>query len=317
MRVLITGVSGFVGRHLSTELNSEGAEVLGTARTAFPTAIPEHRPHTTLGDLTQEGWMVELLQRFRPTHVIHLAGVTEGAAGGYAVQYEVNLVATVRLLEAIRSSGLDPWILVASSSAVYGDAKSNDLPLTEDEPLRPVNHYGVSKAAQELATLCAFLNHRLRTVRVRTFNLVGPGQPATLVASDLARQIAQAERADRPAVVRLGNLAARRDYTDVRDAARAYALLAARAEAGEVYNVCSGRSHAVQDCVDILTRLARVPVTVQVDEARIRPSDLPNQVGSPDRLRAATGWQPQIPFDVSLKDLLDVWRQRVDETVAT
>jgi GDP-4-dehydro-6-deoxy-D-mannose reductase len=298
-------------------LKSEGAEVLGTARTPVSGETSEDRPRTVPGDLTQDGWIAELLQQQRPTHVIHLAGVAEGAAGGSLVQYEVNLIATLRLLEAIRSSGLDPWILVASSSAVYGDAESKDLPLTEDEPFRPVNHYGVSKAAQELAALGAFLNDRLRTVRVRTFNLIGPGQPSTLVASDLARQIAQAERADRPVVLRVGNLAARRDYTDVRDAARAYALLAARAEAGEVYNVCSGRSHAVQECVDILSRLARVPVTVQVDEARMRPVDLPNQVGSPDRLRAATGWEPRIPLDASLKDLLEMWRQRVDETVAT
>ena len=294
-RALVTGASGFVGTHLRECLLADNVEVCTMDRT----------------HLGRTEWIAETLRQLRPTHIFHLAGVLPEAPGGEAVQYEANLMSTVRVLEAVLASELDPWVMVASSSAIYGDTTPAENPLREDRPLRPLSHYAVSKVAQEMAALRYHLAHHLRTVRVRTFNLVGPGQPAHLVLSDLARQATRAEWEGGPLRVRVGNLFPRRDYTDVRDAVRAYLLLAEGSEAGGVYNVCVGRSTSVQECVDLLADVMKRPLRVERDEARIREMEIPDQVGDPRRLRQATGWEPRISFEESVRDLLEYWRERV------
>ena len=287
-QVLVTGASGFVGQAVLQACREAGANAVGMDRSRAFT---------------------DTLEDVRPTHVIHLAGVLPGAPGGSAVHDEANVRFTVRLFDAIRAAAMSPRILVASSSAVYGATTPEENPLTERHPFRPLTAYAVSKVAQEMLAVQAHLADGLPTIRVRTFNLIGPGQSRTLLASDLAGQIAEAEWGGRSATLRVGNLTPRRDYTDVRDAARAYVLLAAGGAPGEVYNVCSGRSWSVQECLDVLARLARVPVQVEVDAARQRAVEIPDQVGSAQRLNAATGWQPGIPVETSLRDLLDSWRQ--------
>jgi len=243
--------------------------------------------------------------------VFHLAGVLPGSPGGPAIQYEAHLMTTIRLLEAVRKTRADCRVLIASSSAVYGPTTSEDPPLTEEWPFRPLTHYAASKVAQEMTALHYALAYKMWTVRVRTFNLVGPGQPSGLLASDLAHRIALAERGGSPTTLRVGNLFPRRDYTDVRDAARAYVLLAMGARPGEVYNVCSGRSYSVRECAELLMQMASVPLTLAADATLVRDVEIADQRGAFDSIRAVVGWQPGLSLEASLRDLLEDWRARV------
>ncbi len=314
-RVLITGICGFVGTHLAAHLLAMGAEVFGiNLKNHNDDPHPEGRhPHVLIGDVTDAGFLESTLKDIDPTQVFHLAGVLGGAPGGSDVQYATNVVGTVRVLEALRATGLAPWILIASTSAIYGPPAH--LPIDEEQGFSPLTHYAASKAAQEMVGIQYHRAYGMCIVRTRTFNLVGPRQSPSLLPSDLARQVALAELGG-PLVLRVGNLAPRRDFLDVRDAVRAYALLAGSGRPGEVYNVCSGRSYSVQECVDVILALARVPLKVEVEPSRVRPVDISDQVGSWERLQGATGWRPGIPFHQSLADLLADWRERLRGTAA-
>ena len=291
-RVLVTGSSGFIGAQLCELLRSERVEV----------ATIDH------GRLRHVEAVTDVLETLQPTHIVHLAGISDGTGEDYTAYYEAHLLNTVRLLEAARLVSREARILLASSSAVYGATTPEDNPLTEDRCLRPMTHYGTSKVAQEMAALQYHLAHRLWTVRVRAFNVVGPGQPPHLLLSGMAQQIARAERDGEPITVRVGNLATRRDYADVRDVTRAYRLLLERGEAGAVYNVCTGRSVSGHECVELLAGLANGLIRVLQDEARMRAMEVPDQIGEARRLVQATGWQPRIPLSQSVRDLLEAWR---------
>jgi GDP-4-dehydro-6-deoxy-D-mannose reductase len=299
-RVLVTGSSGFVGRHLMIGLASAGAEAFGLDRAG---QTPSFR-----GSLESKDFVADALARARPTHVIHLAGVLPGA-GDAAMMHEENVVNTARLLDAIRAVEPAATVLVASSSAVYGDTQPAENPLAEDRPFRPISPYGVSKVAQEMTALQYHLAHGMRTVRVRTFNLVGPGQPSQLMLPTLARQVALGERTPGRLIVRAGNLEPRRDFVDVRDAVRAYVGLAAHGVPGSVYNVCGGRGRSVQDCLDVLARLTGRAIEVERDETIARRPEIAEQVGDYTRVRDATGWRPSIPFEDSVTDVLNEWRE--------
>lgn len=297
-RVLVTGAAGFLGAQVIAGVRKEGAEAVSLDRTA---------PADHLGDLGDEPFLRRAVSQAQPTHIIHLAGVLPGAAGGAAAQYQENVLKTVLLLEAVCAAAPRALVLLAGSSAVYGESAPAGTPLSESAPLRPVGPYGVSKAAQELVAVSYQASRCVSVIRVRAFNLVGPGQRRG-VAADVARQLAQGERGGVPVEVSVGNLASRRDYVDVRDAARAYALLAAQGVPGEAYNVCTGRAVSTQECVDILCRLAAVPACVRVDASRMRPGDIADQSGDPSRIAQAMGWRAEIPLEQSLQDVLESWR---------
>jgi GDP-4-dehydro-6-deoxy-D-mannose reductase len=189
--------------------------------------------------------------------------------------------------------------------------KPHELPLTEDSPLRPLSPYGVSKVAQDMLAYQYWRSHRLHTVRTRGFNHTGPRRGEVFVTSNLARQIAEVEKGLREPIVWVGNLEAIRDFTDVRDMVRAYWLALEHGEPGEVYNIASGRGYKIRDVLDILIGLAHANVEVREDAARLRPSDVEVLLGDCSRFRRVSGWEPTIPFDVTMKDLLDHWRGRV------
>jgi GDP-4-dehydro-6-deoxy-D-mannose reductase len=303
MRALITGISGFVGSHLAEHLQNAGAEVFGIARQ--PCA--SRGAVLFKGSILDEDFLRATVERVEPTHVFHCAAALPGGTEAELL-YETNVTGTSNLLTAIRDSDSRPVIIVAGSSAVYGQSQSQ--PVDEDYPLVPLADYGKSKMEQETVARSYFLSHGMAVVVARTFNLIGPRQSPGLVASNLARQVALAERGG-SATVRVRNVTARRDYTDVRDAVRAYAMLASGGLAGGVYNVCSGISRPVQDAVDILIGESHVPIEVNVDSGRLKESEVEDQVGSFERLQSATGWRPEISFEQSLRDLLDDWRLRV------
>jgi GDP-4-dehydro-6-deoxy-D-mannose reductase len=300
MRALVTGALGFVGRHLVEHLAACGDEVVG---------VDHHGPAPV--DVTDGDALRAIVADARPDAVYHLAGwshVGSSWADPVAV-LRSNAEGTLQVLEVARTAGVDR-VLCVTSADVYGRVEEADLPLTESSPIRPTSPYGATKAAADVLAHQAFLGHGLPTIRVRPFNHVGPGQSEHFVAPALAGRIARAER-DGQRSIPVGNLTPRRDLTDVRDVVRAYRLLVERGEPGEVYNVCSGRDLAVQEIADRLVALAEHPIALVPDPELQRPVDLPVLRGDPSRLRAATGWEPTIPLDQTLADLLDDLRARV------
>jgi GDP-4-dehydro-6-deoxy-D-mannose reductase len=302
MRAVVTGGLGFVGRHLVAHLWASGDEV---------TAIDHHGDRPV--DITDGPSVARAVAEMRPEAVYHLAGWADvGASWSDPLgALRVNAEGTLNVLRACEGAAVDRVLAVVSAD-VYGIVDEAELPLTETSPLRPTSPYAASKVAADALALQAYLGHGLGAIRVRPFNHLGPGQSEQFVAPALAARIARAER-DGADTIRVGNLSARRDITDVRDVVRAYRLLVQAGEPGEVYNVCSGRDVSIQDLADQLVALARRPITLAPDPALLRPVDLPVLRGDASKLRAATGWTPEIPMEQTLVDLLDDMRSRISD----
>ncbi len=315
MPVLITGIAGFAGSHLAAYLLQHTAcDVHGIVH-RHDWRILDLRPQLTLwrGDLRNPVWVSEVIQKVQPDYLLHLAAWSD--VGGSWEQpwttFELNVQTQLSLLEAIRRHAPDCRLLSVGSNEMYGKIQPHDLPIDEETPLRPHNPYGVSKAAQDLLAQQYWLSYRLDIVRVRPFNQIGPGQSDDFAASAFARQIAEIEAGQRPPIVRVGNLAAQRDFTDVRDMARAYWLAVRHGQAGAAYNLGSGQAHSVQSLLDFLLAASNRTITVETDPQRLRPSDVPISYCDSRLFQEATGWQPQISLETTLRDLLDDWRQRV------
>ncbi|MFN8491160.1 MAG: GDP-mannose 4,6-dehydratase [Caldilineaceae bacterium] len=312
MRALLTGIAGFAGSHLAEYLlhNTDG-EVHGVVH-RHERRIQHLRDqlHLHRGDLRNALWVSELVQTVQPDILLHLAAWSD--VGGSWQQpwttYELNIQCQLNLLEALRRWSPACRTLVVTSNEVYGLVRAEDLPIDEATSFRPNTPYGVSKVAQDMMALQYWYSHRLPTVRVRSFNHIGPNQSDDFVASAFARQIAEIEAGRRAPVVTVGNLEAQRDFTDVRDVVRAYWLLVQQGEAGEVYNVGSGQSRPVRWLLDTLLELSTVHVEIRVDPERLRPSDVPVSRCDNRRLVEATQWQPKIDLRTSLQDLLNFWR---------
>lgn len=301
-RVLVTGAAGFVGRHLCRHLVEQGHEVHGLGRSG-PAAGWPGAWH--VGDVTDPDRMREVAAAVRPELVFHLAVLTKGTLASLLA---TNVGGTESLLGALAALAPAARVVVTGSAAEYGFARAEELPLGEEQPLRPLSPYGLSKAAQSL--LAAQVAHRreLCVLRTRSFNLTGPGEPETLVCAAFARQLVEIELGLRPPVIRVGNLAASRDFLDVRDAVRAYALVAEQAESGAVFNVASGVAVRIAELLALLQELAGVSAEVEHEPARRVPWDVPEHCGDSTKLRRATGWEPRIALRQSLADLLDDWR---------
>lgn len=305
-RVLITGAAGFVGRHLTEHLRSCGDEVLLVDRHDFAgAAVPGV-------DITDAAAVTAMLEQLRPAAIYHLAGWADvgGSWKAPVEAFRANAEGTLNVLSAAVDAGVER-VLAVSSADVYGKVEPAELPLTEGSPLRPASPYAASKVAADYLGLQAWLGRGLPVLRVRAFNHLGPGQTDKFVAPAIASRIARAERDGNTAPLPIGDLSARRDFTDVRDVVRAYRLLMEKGEAGEVYNVCSGADLAVQDLADQLLAQARIELRFETDPELLRPVEVPVLRGSHDRLTDATGWEPEIPISQTLTDLLEDWRQRV------
>jgi len=317
-RVLITGATGFVGGHLAEHLATiAGLEVhgLGRREPGRP-ALPLARLH--LADLADRARIREVVADARPDLVFHLAGQASipAAWADPAGTFVTNVVGQIGLLDALVELAPGARVLVVGSSDEYGLVRPDELPVSETQPFRPTSPYGVSKISQEMLGYQYFLSRGLAVVRVRPFNHFGPGQRDAFVASAFARQVAEAEAGLLPPVLRVGNLAARRDFTDVRDVVRAFWLALTCGEAGEVYNVGSGRAIAIQTLLDTLLEMSEVPLRVEPDPARLRPADVPEMYADVGKLAARTGWSAEIPLERTLRDTLEDWRGRIRGTVA-
>ncbi|HKE72764.1 MAG TPA: GDP-mannose 4,6-dehydratase [Acidimicrobiales bacterium] len=299
MRALVTGAGGFVGRHLVRHLAEQGDEVVEMELAVDGIDIADAEP------------VMEAVMGAKPTAVYHLAGAAD-VGGSWTAPRETfmaNALGTLNVLEAARAAGVER-VLAVTSADVYGRVTEDELPLDEDQPLRPVSPYAASKVAADALAQQAWLGHRLPVVRVRAFNHLGPGQSDRFVAPSLAARIARNERQGGDEVP-IGNMTPLRDVTDVRDVVRAYRLLMERGEPGAVYNVCRGRAVSVKEIAEELLAMAARPMHLVVDQSLQRPVDIPVLVGDNGALRAATGWEPTIPLETTLADVLADWRARL------
>lgn len=321
LTAFITGISGFVGQHLARQLQSQGYTVIGGVRSldeAFPLLSPQEltgvRCRTyQLGDPAS---MEAIFETTAPQVIFHLAAQSfvPAAIADPVGTFQVNALGTLNLLSAVRAvrdriPGFDPVIVQAASAEVYGKAQPDQMPLSETTPHRPANPYAASKVAQLAIGLSAHATWGLKVITATPFNHIGPGQSSQFVVSSFAQQLARIAKGEMAPVLRVGNLAARRDFTDVRDVVRAYSLMALHGRPGEVYNICSGRSVSIQSILDALVSTSGLSVDVQPDPARMRPSDVPDLYGSAAKLQAATGWAPKIPLEQTLQDAYTHWQQ--------
>lgn len=300
MRVLVTGAGGFVGRHLMHHLEESGDDAIATDRSIDGV------------DVSDAIALTELFSKVRPEVVYHLAGASDVGGSWQTPQatFRANAEGTLNILWAAREAGVGR-VLTIGSADVYGKVSAEDLPITESLALSPVSPYAASKVSADYVAVQAHLGYGQDVVRARPFNHLGPGQTDRFVAPALAKRIATNEL-DGTDVVSVGNLSPERDFTDVRDVVRAYRLLIERGHGGEVYNVCSGRAIAVQQLAEHLISLANTPMSLVADPALQRPVDIPVLLGDNSRIRAHTGWEPQIPLEQTLADLLDDQRRQVD-----
>lgn len=318
MKALITGVSGFAGRHLTHYLSTQpDVEIYGIDRGA--TSADSQLPHYQSLDIRDKYQVQDYLNQMRPEAIFHLAAQTHV---GVSFQdpwdtLETNIQGTLNILEGLRQLDMKSTrMLIVSSSEIYGYIEPDDLPLKETQLPRPASPYSVSKVTQDMLGLQYYLSYQLDVVRARPFNHIGKGQSPNFVVPNFATQIAEIEYGLKPPILKVGNLSAQRDFSDVRDVVRAYGLIVTQGKAGEVYNICSGKAVSVQYIVDTLIENAKVPIQVEVDPARLRPSDVPVVIGDYTALRKQTGWQPQYTFIETLLTVLDDCRERVRQRLS-
>ncbi len=311
MRALITGINGFVGGHLAEHLLAAGWDVAGISST--PTLrLASLAQHVTLFsiDLMDRNATHTAIEKTRPDAIFHLAAQAHvpTAIADPAGTLTNNMLAQLHLLEAVRALALDPVVVIACTSEEYGAVRPEDIPVGEDTPLRPGNPYALSKVYQDMLALQYYIAHQVRTVRLRLFNHIGPRQSPSYVVAAFARQIAMIERGNQAPIVKVGNLGAHRDFSDVRDVVRAYELAATLCSAGEVYNIGSGEAVEIRAILDTLIGLSTATISVEIDPERFRPVDVPVIACDATRFRSQTGWTPQISLQQSLADVLNEWR---------
>jgi GDP-4-dehydro-6-deoxy-D-mannose reductase len=313
-RVLITGADGFVGRYLAAYLLQEaGAEVLGLDMRPPRRADPWDRCGFGVCDILDRELVFSQVADFQPDYVFHLAAQSSVRLSweNPGLTYDIALTGQANVFDALRAAKKDAVVHVACSSEEYGPVREEDLPIREDQPLRPSNPYALSKVMQEYHAIFCHQAYGTRVIITRAFNMTGPGQAPDFVVSDFAHQIAEAEAGLRDPLMRVGNLEARRDFSDVRDLVGAYWLLVCEGTPGEAYNVCRGRDHSIQEILDALLTLSRIPIAVEVDAARMRKADIPVLRGDNGKMRGLVGRVPDRPLEETLADVLDWWREKL------
>lgn len=315
-KALITGITGFAGSHLAELLLTEGVEVHGVQRWRSKSDNIEHIKHKINfheADLLDAHSLYTVIEKVRPNFIFHLAAQSyvQSSWASPANTLEVNITGSVNLFEAVRKSGINIPIQIACSSEEYGKVLPNELPIRENNPLRPLSPYAVSKLAMDYLGYQYFESYGMRIIRTRGFNHTGPRRGDVFAESTFAKQIAEIEKGSKEPIVYVGNLNAVRDYTDVRDMVRAYYLSVVRCESGEVYNISCGKGWKMRDVLDLLLSFTKVKIKVVSDKIRMRPSDVEVLIGDASKFRKKTGWKPEIPFEKTMQDLLDYWRKVV------
>jgi len=313
-KALITGIDGFVGSHLAEFLLSKGCQVSGIVHHLKSAENINHiKDQLTLYecDIRDGAKLNEIISQGKPDEVYHLAAIAHVPTSyrDPKLTLDVNLYGSLNLFEAVKSVSRDIKVLYVGSASEYGEVREADLPIDEDVLLRPVDPYSVSKASTDLLAYQYFKSFDMHIVRVRPFNHIGPRQSPDYVVSSFAKQIAEIEKSLREPVITVGNLEAKRDFTDVRDMVRAYWLALQKGERGEVYNICSEKAISIKDLLDKLLAMSNKDIEVRQDPKKLRPSGVPLLLGDPTKFKGTTGWKPEIPFEKTLQDTLDYWRK--------
>ncbi len=316
MRALITGITGFAGSHLAEFCMSRGIEVYGIVRWRSRRENIEHiedKLELIECDLRDSSSIKKALKESKPDYIFHLAAQSFVPTSWHAPAETLctNILGQLNIFEAVRELEVNPRIHLACSSEEYGLVYENELPIKEDNPLRPLSPYAVSKVAQDMLGYQYFMSYGMDIVRTRAFNHEGPRRGHVFVTSNFSKQIAEIEKGKKEPVIYVGNLNAKRDFSDVRDVVKAYWLSLEKGEKGEVYNIASGKAYTIREMLDLLLSIGKVNVKVKEDPSRMRPSDVELLVGDASKIRKATGWKPEISFEKTLEDLLNYWRERV------
>jgi GDP-4-dehydro-6-deoxy-D-mannose reductase len=315
-KALITGISGFVGSHLAELLLSKGFEVYGLCRPRSKMEYIESiqsKLHLEDADILDSHSLYGTISRIQPDYIFHLAAQSFVPTSWVSpsVTLEVNIIGSANLFEAIRQAKINTSIQIACSSEEYGLVHPDEIPIKETNPLRPQSPYGVSKVAMDYLGYQYFCSYGMRIIRTRGFNHTGPRRGETFVTSNFAKQIAMIEKGKQDPVIHVGNLEAQRDWTDVRDMVKAYLVAVEKCDAGDVYNISSGKGIVIKDMLDMLLAMSKVQVKVVQDSGRMRPSEVPILIGDNSKFVAKTGWKPEIPFKKTMEDLLNYWRERI------
>lgn len=313
MKAFVTGINGFVGNHLTRLLFNKNSEAFGTFLKGTKVGEELARAKLFEGDLLNKKFIEESLKISEPEVIFHLASFTSPAESFLdpAGVLKNNIEITVNLFEAIRKMRLEPTVILVCSADEYGSVKNGENPISESNSLRPTNPYAVSKIAQDFLGFQYWNSYKLRIIRVRPGNQIGPGQSPSFVVSSFARQIALAETGKGRNVIKVGNLEAVRDFTDVRDMVEAYYSASLRGVAGEVYNLGSGKGYTIKEILDKLIKLSSIKLRVEIDSKKIRPIDIPRIIIDSSKFRKISGWKPKIDISKSLEDTLNFWRKNV------
>jgi len=314
-KVLITGITGFVGSHLARHLLSQKMyDIIGTYRSE--TGLEELKKQNQQIrfkklDLNNADAVEEVIVSENPDYICHLAAQASPSKS-FSSPVETltnNIISEFSILDTLRKHKLEQVrVLIISTGEIYGMVTPSDIPVDEETPLRPTTPYAVSKIAQDYLSLQYHLSYKIDTVRVRPYNHIGPGQKEGFVVSDFAKQIAEIEAGKKDPVLSVGNLDAGRDFTDVRDVVRAYELALQKGKSGDVYNIGFGKSHKIADVLQTLLSFSKTKIAVKVDPNKFRPIDVPEIVCDYQKFHKLTGWKPEIPFERTLQDILDYWR---------
>ncbi len=309
MKALIIGGAGFVGGYLSERLISSGNEVHVTCLPNEKTSENGSIPHIL--NILEKDSVADLIRTVKPDCIFHLAAQSSVALSWKNPQLtvDVNIKGTLNVLDALRESGLEKTrILLIGSGEEYGYIRKNACPINEEEPLNPGNIYAATKACQSMIGSVYARAYGMDIVMVRAFNHIGPAQLPQFVVADFCKQASDIEKGLHKPEIMVGNLSAKRDFTDVRDVVRAYEMLSQKGKSGQIYNIGSGKAIAVEDILRLILEKANAEIKVTVDEKRLRPVDVPVIEADISRIHADTGWEPEIPLEKTIEDTLNYWR---------
>lgn len=316
MKAFITGISGFAGSHLAEFLLKEGIEVSGMVHDKkkcldLKAGTSGHSFYKDVrlfeGDIRDSGMLCKIIKKVRPDEIYHLAAVSNVpySLENPGLAFEINFHGTRKLFDAVLKSGISAKVLFVGSADSYGDISPQSLPIREDTPFRPASPYALSKAAADLLAYQYFRNHGLHVLRARPFNHIGPGQDPSFVCSNFAAQVARIKAGKAKPVVKVGNLSAKKDFSDVRDVARAYRLILKRGKPGEAFNICRGKAYSIDSILRQLIQLSGMEIEIKREEKRFRKVDTKLVFGDYSALHSRTGWTPKIPLEESLKNILE------------
>jgi len=315
MKALITGISGFAGSHLAEFLLNKGYKVYGIFydKSTFSNLkgfIDKIKLFEC--DIRNYNGLKQIIKKVQADEIYHLAAISfiPIALKNPELTFDTNLFGTLNIYKAVIDLKMNPKILFVGSADEYGLIKEDDLPIKETCPLRPMNPYAISKMSADFLSYFYFRNYNLKIIRVRPFNHIGSRQSPEFVCSDFAKQIVEIEKGLKEPIIKVGNLKAKRDFTDVRDVVRAYWLAIQKGKSGEVYNICSGNVVSIKVLLNRLLNMSKKKIKIIQDSKRLRHSDVSLLVGDSIKIREKTDWMPEISFGKTMQDILEYWRRR-------